>query len=175
MTELEAVRERHSVRSFLNKGIDPEVAGKLKDFIEECNREGGLHMQFLPDAGNTFGKLLNRAMGLGSAPSAIACIGPDGSDLDEKVGYYGEKIVLYAQGLGLNTCWVGMFKANGVECALLAPTAINQQKFVFCLHEDGTVSAKDGKGPFSKVDLGIVKYHFELGAGKDHFAWHGLS
>lgn len=55
---------------------------------------------------------------------------------------------------------------NGVEAALLAPTAINQQKFKFVLQEDGTVEANiQGKGPFIYVDLGIVKYHFEAGSG----------
>ena len=52
----------------------------------------------------------------------------------------------------------------GVEMALLAPTAINQQRFEIILNEDETVSFKDKGGPFSKVDLGIVKYHFEVGA-----------
>ena len=58
----------------------------------------------------------------------------------------------------------------GVEAALLAPTAMNQQKFVFSLKED-RVSVKPGLGFYSKVDLGIVKYHFELGAGDVPFQW----
>lgn len=52
---------------------------------------------------------------------------------------------------------------NGVECALLAPTAMNQQKFKFC-YVDGKVKATAGFGFYTKVDLGIAKYHFELGA-----------
>ena len=59
---------------------------------------------------------------------------------------------------------------KGVEAALLAPTAMNQQKFKFTLRGD-TVSAKAGMGFYTKVDLGIVKYHFELGAGRDRFRW----
>lgn len=59
---------------------------------------------------------------------------------------------------------------DGVEAALLAPTAMNQQKFKFTL-EGNTVSAKAGMGFYSKVDLGIAKYHFEVGAGKDNFNW----
>ena len=55
---------------------------------------------------------------------------------------------------------------EGIRLALLAPTAINQQKFTFSLDADGNVTAKAGMGPFSKVDLGIVEYHFEVGAGK---------
>lgn len=61
--------------------------------------------------------------------------------------------------------------AKGVEAALLAPTAINQQKFVFELIDDEKVRATAGLGPFTSVDLGIVKYHFELGSGKDDTIW----
>lgn len=53
----------------------------------------------------------------------------------------------------------------GVEAALIAPTAMNQQKFTLT-YADGKVTAKAGMGFYTKVDLGIVKYHFELGAGK---------
>ena len=59
---------------------------------------------------------------------------------------------------------------RGVEAALLAPTAINQQKFHFTL-DGNNVKAKALLGPYSKVDLGIAKYHFELGAGKENFEW----
>lgn len=52
---------------------------------------------------------------------------------------------------------------DGVAAALLAPTAMNQQKFRFELI-DGKVSATTKWGPFSKVDLGIAKCHFEIGA-----------
>ncbi len=211
MTEVEAIRARHSVRSYLEKPIEPEKVTQLCALIEACNRESGLHLQLLTDAGKTFQSLFGRASGLAKAPSAIACIGPDTADLDERVGYYGEKIVLFAQQIGLNTCWVGMVKAKsvpaqisegerlslaiaigyganqgsprksktfeqvtvtegdvpqwfreGVELALLAPTAMNQQKFTFRLDADGTVTLLDKKGPFSKVDLGIVRYHFEV-------------
>lgn len=56
----------------------------------------------------------------------------------------------------------------GVEAALLAPTAMNQQKFKFT-YDNGAVHAKAGVGFYSKIDLGIAKYHFELGAGKKFF------
>ena len=54
---------------------------------------------------------------------------------------------------------------NGVEAALLAPTAVNQQKFRFTL-TDGVVTAKALFGtPQTKIDLGIAKCHFEIGSG----------
>lgn len=58
---------------------------------------------------------------------------------------------------------------NGVKAALLAPTAMNQQKFGFMLDGD-EVLAKAGKGILSDMDLGIVKYHFEVGSGKEIFS-----
>lgn len=62
---------------------------------------------------------------------------------------------------------------NGVQAALLAPTSLNQQKFTFTLQPDGrSVEAKAGLGPCTRTDLGIAKYHFEIGAGSDtDFAW----
>src|SRR5699024_5027431 len=141
--------------------------------------------------------------------------------LEETCGYYGEKIVLYAQTLGLNTCWVAMTYSKGkavfqldpgeklclviavgygqtqgvshkvkareavmkvqgtppdwfirgIDAALLAPTAMNQQKFTFSL-DGSNVTAKAGIGFYSKIDLGIAKYHFELGAGAENFNWN---
>ena len=53
----------------------------------------------------------------------------------------------------------------GLECALLAPTAINQQKFRIALTDGRPVLTVSGNGPFVKADLGIVKYHFAAGSG----------
>ena len=213
MNEIEAIRARHSVRAYREREIEPEKAERLKALIHEVNAEGNVHLQFIADAGKTFNRLLSRAMGLGSAPSVIACVGPDDKTLDERVGYYGQKIVLAAQAMGLNTCWAGTFNKSGVpaevkngerlviviavgygetqgkprksktveqvskaagarpewfdfgvEMALLAPTAIDQQSFEISLKEDGSVDFTDKGGPFSKVDLGIVRYNFTVGA-----------
>ena len=210
MTELEAIYERHSVRNYLQKPIEKEKADALEKVISQCNADGKLHLQFIKDAGKTFNRLLNRAMGLGSAPSIIACVGPNDPTVEERVGYFGERVVLFAQTLGLNTCWAGTYNAKnvpadirpgeklviviaigygadqgrphrsknasqvvtlegpkpedfdrGVELALLAPTAINQQRFEIRVSRDGSVDILDKKGPFSTVDLGIVKYHFD--------------
>lgn len=211
MTEIEAIYARHSVRSYKKQPIDASAVAQLEKMIHHVNAVGNLHLQFLPDAGQTFSRFLSKAMGLGSAPSVIACVGPDDDTLDERIGYYGEKIVLTAQQLGLNTCWAGTFNPKGTPCqvrdgerlviviaigygttqgrvrktrtadqvsvapalrpdwfdkgveyALLAPTAINQQHFEIRLGSNGEVSFKDKGGVFSKVDLGIVKYHFDV-------------
>ena len=55
---------------------------------------------------------------------------------------------------------------NGMEAAMLAPTAVNQQKFLFTLDDDIVTAERTG-GMYSLVDLGIVKYHFEIGSGKE--------
>lgn len=59
---------------------------------------------------------------------------------------------------------------RGMECAQLAPTAMNQQKFLFSL-EGNTVTAAAKRGFYAKLDLGIAKYFFEVGAGKENFVW----
>ncbi len=65
--------------------------------------------------------------------------------------------------------WPDWFK-NGVEAARLAPTAMNQQKFLF-LFDGNRVEARALSGFHTKVDLGIAKYHFELGAGPTGWSW----
>ncbi|MBQ7542988.1 MAG: nitroreductase [Clostridia bacterium] len=60
---------------------------------------------------------------------------------------------------------------RGIRSALCAPTAMNQQKFKFSLNGD-RVSVRTGRfGPCLRIDLGIVKYHFELLAGPENFTW----
>ena len=215
MSEIDAIKERHSVRNYEAKKIEADKVEKIRAKIEELNKEGNLHLQFMEDAGKTYNKLFNKVAGLGSAPSVIACVGIDDETLEQRVGYYGEKLVLFIQELGLNTCWAGTFNQKnigaevgdgemlvisiavgygkhkgkphkskspeqvieakgdrpywfnkGVDMALLAPTAINQQKFVIRLNEDESVDFVDKGGIFSQVDLGIVRCHFEIGAEK---------
>ena len=62
---------------------------------------------------------------------------------------------------------------DGLEAALLAPTAVNQQKFKFILHPGNVVEARTSfsMSGYVNIDLGIVKQHFEIGAGKDNFSW----
>lgn len=59
---------------------------------------------------------------------------------------------------------------KGMEAAQLAPTAMNQQKFLFLLKRN-QVFAKAGKGFYTRLDLGIVKYHFQQGAGDSGWEW----
>lgn len=64
----------------------------------------------------------------------------------------------------------GWFR-TGMEAVLLAPAAMNQQKFLFALLENGRVSVRPGHAFYVKMNLGIAKYHFEVGAGEENFQW----
>lgn len=210
----EAIKERHSVRAYTDKKIEGEVLLALENKIAEINGESGLNVQLVLNEEKAFGGRMARYGKFSGVKNYIAMVGKKGADLSENVGYYGQKLVLFAQTLGLNTCWVALtykkvktaykieegeklalviaigygatqgvphksksinavsnagedspqWFVNGVKAALLAPTATNQQKFFFTL-KDGEVTAKPGLGFYAKVDLGIVKYHFELGSG----------
>lgn len=61
---------------------------------------------------------------------------------------------------------------DGVEAALKAPTAVNQQKFRFTLGSDGRVTARAGfsLAGYTQIDLGIAAFHFDLAAGPEHAA-----
>lgn len=222
MTIMEAIKERHSVRSYTDKKLSTEIISKLQDEITKSNKESGLHIQLVTNEPKAFNGFMAHYGKFSGVQNYIALIGKKSSKLDETVGYYGEHIALFAQTLGLNTCWVAMtfsknitktlckiqndeklvcvlalgygkthgiqhkskamkdvckvngaipdWFSNGLKAALLAPTATNQQKFMFSL-KGKNVSVKATGGFYSKVDLGIVKHHFETGAGKENFTW----
>ena len=220
MELLEAMQQRHSVRQYTDKPIAAATLNALQQEIDRCNREGGLHIQLVTNEPKAFDSFMAHYGKFSGVKNYIALVGKKGDKLEELCGYYGERLVVKAQQLGLNSCWVAMtykkipgafqvakdekltvvialgygqtqgvahkskpaaqvsnlgtnspawFKA-GVEAALLAPTAMNQQKFTLN-YEDGSVAAKPGSGFYTKIDLGIAKYHFELGAGKANFRW----
>lgn len=220
MDLLEAIQVRHSVRQYKNKPLEAEVISALQKEVEICNKEGGLHIQLVTNEPKAFDSFMAHYGKFSGVTNYFALIGKKSADLEEKCGYYGERLVLKAQQMGLNTCWVALTyskiksafvidkgeklcivialgygenqgvphksksadmvtKTDGVvpdwfqkgtEAALLAPTAINQQKFSLIL-KGNRVTAKAGIGVHANLDLGIVKYHFEIGAGKDNFEW----
>ena len=229
MTLEEAIRTRHSVRQYTEKPIEAEKNQQLQDLINECNREGGVHIQLVTEEPKAFASGIAHYSKFRGVRNYIAMIAKKGDDIN--LGYYGEKVVLLAQCLGLNTCWVAMsfskqpdqyevlpdeklvcvvslgygenqgrphpqrktiadvtedkrttekgsplpdWFTRGIEAALLAPTAINQQKFVFILHDGNKVEARTRftlLNGYAPIDLGIAKCHFEIGAGKESFEW----
>ena len=226
MTLQEAITARHSVRKYIDKEIPADIVTALQDRIAEYNKVGNLNIQRVLNERRAFTGMLSYGSFSG-VRNYFVMVGKKGADLDERVGYYGEQLVLLAQTLGLNTCWVGLsyrkvpeaynvgkdeklacmialgygetqgvshkiktieqvsnasdltpawFK-RGVEAALLAPTAVNQQKFSFeyvgMSNNRHLVRAKKGFSMigYTQMDLGIAKYHFEIGAGKERFLW----
>lgn len=59
---------------------------------------------------------------------------------------------------------------DGVKALLLAPTALNKQAYHIC-GSGNKVRITCDSGHFAGIDLGIGKYHFEAGAGKENFEW----
>lgn len=223
MNTQEAILARHSVRKYTDQPIEAEKVAAIRAAVERINRERGLNIQLVLEEPRAFAAGVWKYGLFSGVKNYFVMAGPKGRDAEEKIGYYGEELVLLAQTLGLNTCWVGLtykkipgtftlragdavhcvislgygttpgdqhpqkpaeqfyeaaepvpawFKA-GMEAALLAPTAVNQQKFKFILREGNRVEAKTqfSMAGYLHVDLGIVKYHFEAGAGKDNFSW----
>lgn len=214
MEIFDIMKQRHSVRQYINQAIEHEKRTVLNELIAKINRENDLHIQIFYDEPKCFDSMMAHYGKFSGVQNYIALVGKKSTTRDEALGYYGEKLVLKAQELGLNTCWVAVTHGkssaqvckgekqvclisvgygstqgvphkskpiadvcnysadspawflNGMEAALLAPTAINQQKFYFELQSNDKVKATCGNGFYTKLDLGIVKYHFELGAGR---------
>ena len=220
----EAIRARHSVRKYMDKPVEAAKAAELQAAIDRINREAGLNIQLVLDEPKAFSGMFISTYGqFSGVRNYLVMAGPKGKEIEEKIGYYGEELVLLAQMLGLNTCWVGLtykkipgtftlrngdtvhcvialgygenqgvqhplkpmekfveaagslpeWVQAGMEAALLAPTAVNQQKFKFILHGNDQVETRTSFSPwgYTHIDLGIVKYHFEIGAGKVNFRW----
>ena len=227
MTIQEAIEARHSVRAYKDQPLSEEIVKVLEDEIVKLNNEGQLHIQLICNEPKAFQGTMAKYGKFRNANNYLVMAGKKAEDLDERIGYYGEHLVLLAQTLGLNTCWVGLsyskvpgtyvleegekiacyiaigygetqgsghkiktveqvsnasditpswFK-KGIEAALLAPTAVNQQKFSFeyvgMSNNRHQVRAKKGFSMigYTQMDLGIAKYHFEVGAGKVNFEW----
>lgn len=217
MTLKDAISARHSVRRYKDISLTEEQVTLLQAEISACNEQGDLHFQLVTDDPYAFQAEKPHYGQFKGVRNYIVLAGPSGDDLDEKLGYYGERIVLLAQTIGLNTCWVGLtYKKNpervvisdgerlrgviaigvgenqgiqhrnkkmdrvldadetpdwlieGVEAAMLAPTAVNQQQFKIT-YRDGKLSFKSLMGFYSKMDLGIVKCHFEIATGMKVF------
>lgn len=218
MTLLEAIQARHSVRAYKDIPLPEDVARTLREAIETANREGGLHIQLVLDEPKAFAGPMSRYGRFRGVSDYLVVAGRKDDSLDGRAGYYGQRIVLLAQTLGLNTCWVGLnyskipgtyalaedekivcyialgygqtqggghkvrtveevsnagnstpqWFIDGVRAALLAPTAVNQQKFRLEYVQGNQVAARTlfSVIGYTALDLGIVKYNFEVGAGK---------
>lgn len=220
MNIIDAIRNRHSVRKYLDKKIEKEHIEILNSLINTINSENDLNIQLITEESKAFSTFLASYGSFKNVNNYFAIVSKRDRRSVIDSGYFGEKLVIKAQQLGLNTCWVGanykeisgvidikekeklhlvialgygenqgksrrsksfeevtsvtgeipLWFRNGVELALLAPTALNQQRFKIRL-ENGIVDLTEKIGPYSRIDLGIVKYHFEVGAGIENFRW----
>ena len=216
MDEMQAAMERHSVRKYTTEPLSEEHVRALEDAIDEINREANLSARLVLNEPKGFGNLILKTIGFRNCVNYIAMIGPNDGSLNERCGYYGERLVLLAQSLGLRTCWallcnkkqikVGVgdrfaigisvgygendgvphkdkpieeiadltdapeWFRKGIECVMLAPSGRNKQPISFS-QKDGKVSVHYNPNNLTRVDCGIAKYHFELGAGKENFEW----
>ncbi len=219
MTIYEAMTERHSVRKYTDKPIEEEKVCLLQKEMGVLREKSGLNIELIMNEPKAFSGTLAKYGHFSGCTSYFCISAPDGKD--EEIGYFGEKLVLFAQTLGLNTCWVVLtyskkavpatlregekvqavialgygahggkphrnkpletlcayegempeWFAKAMEAALTAPTALNQQAFKFTLVGENKVKAEASGARYAKMDLGIVKYHFELGAGETAFEW----
>ena len=108
MTIHEAIEARHSVRAYRKQPLTEEIVKKLEAKIVELNNEGHLHMQLVLNEPKAFLGTIAKYGRFRNVCNYVVVAGKKADDLDERVGYYGEHLVLFAQMLGLNTCWVGL-------------------------------------------------------------------
>lgn len=213
MNMIDVMKQRHSVRQYTDQPIPEDIREKLTEEVQKQNEASGLSMQLFFDEPKCFDSMMAHYGKFTGVKNYLAIVGKKSADLEEKAGYYGEKVVLLAQSLGLNSCWVGMTHGKsqavigrgekqvilvslgygvtqgvahkskpmnelcqysgdmtewfrkGMEGAMLAPTAVNQQKFLICYDGRRLTAKVNGRGFFAKTDLGIVKCDFELASG----------
>lgn len=136
MITVETIRERHSVREYDGGPLGQAEFDALGAVVEECARESGLDIQLVGDNPEVFNVIARfglirgcrthvafvvddaKAGGATSGANAAAngateadCVemrGARRTAADEVIGYWGQKIVLAAQDMGLNTCWCAL-------------------------------------------------------------------
>lgn len=214
----EAMQKRHMVRKYTDKPLSDEIIAKINERIELNNKTYNLNMKLMINNSKGVSSIMKLIMARG-VNNFIILAGDVSGNLDERLGYSGADIMLYAQTLGLNTWWVGgTFNSSvrryvdnkkvtgiiaigygqtqgvphksknvedvskyegtiippwfisGVEGALLAPTALNKQDFML-IGNGNRVKIECSNGIFTGSNVGLIKYHFELGAGKGNFEW----
>lgn len=222
MTIEEAIKARHSVRRYVSKPLPQEIIDELQAETVRCNTEGRLHIQLVVNEPKGFDGIASYGMFHGVENYFVMAACKD-DGVKERVGYYGERLLLKARQLGLSCCWVGVtyreikgaftleegekvicmislgyaadegshmpkksieqlsnvsdttpeWFRHGMEAARLAPTAVNQQKFRMEYIAPDRVKAHPGFSliGYTRIDLGIAKYHFEVGAGRENFKW----
>lgn len=209
MEIMEIIEQRHSVRKYNTKPIEDKKRHVIDRMVEEINADADLNIQVFYDEPKCFKSFLAKYGHFKNANNYISIVGKKSDTLDERAGYFGEKLVLSLKEMEIDSCWValthGKSKAvigkgekeviiisfgyadnhgvphksksmadccnystnlpswfiEGMKAVMLAPTALNQQKFFFRCDEE-YVTATTKPGSYTQVDLGIAKFHFEV-------------
>ena len=119
MDIMEIMKQRHSVRQYKDQAIEPEKKKEINACIKEINAKSGLDIQIFYNEPKCFDSFMAHYGKFSNVKNYIAIVGK--KEDQEKAGYYGEKLVLKCQELGLNTCWVGSTFKKKPECYNLAP------------------------------------------------------
>ena len=112
MEILELMKQRHSVRQYKDIAVVSKQRTVLNELIEKINHDAGLHIQIFYDEPQCFDSMMAHYGKFSGVKNYIALVGKKSPKLEEALGYYGEKIVLNVQELGLNSCWVAMTHAK---------------------------------------------------------------
>jgi hypothetical protein len=108
MNDLEAIEQRRARRSYSGTPVDKYMLDHLSNLIERYNDEADLSITLVLDGSHAFGSFRKSYGMFKNVRSLIALIGKkEDPNLKEKLGYYGELLVLEATKMGLGTCWVG--------------------------------------------------------------------
>lgn len=103
-----AIDIRTSRRTYENKAIEKNKLESIETLIREINSESGLNIQFVKEGEKVFNKFKASYGLIKGVNSFIALVGNSNiSNIENKLGYYGEFLVLEATQLGLGTCWIG--------------------------------------------------------------------
>ena len=228
----EAIMRRKSRRSFVGKLPSISHVKMIREIIDDINVKNNLSIQMVIDQPDGFKGITSTYGIFSGVKNYIALIGPkDDPDIHEKLGYFGEQILLTCEILGYGTCWVGgtfdrkkckckvdeneVFKCaivfgnvkknysikeiamdktlhsvnkkpklqdlfyshdtppnwfiEGMRMVERAPSAINKMPVKFFYSGDGVMAKVKNPKTINYYDLGIAKFHFQVGADNGHW------
>jgi nitroreductase len=140
MTMQEAIKKRISRRNYTSEEIDTNTIETLDKRINEYNQNTGLHIQLIQNQPAIFSNLSKSYGMFNGVRNFFVMVGKKSDEnAMEKIGYYGEKLVLEATLLGLGTCWVsGTYDKNAIQCKLF------EDETIFCVITIGNIKHETG-------------------------------
>ena len=122
MNLTEAIDIRVSRRHFNDQAIDANITNQINSLIAKYNQLDNLNFKLIDNAALAFKSFLIPYGKFKGIKNAIALsINRNDQNYLEKVGYYGQQLVLSMVVMGLDTCWVGV--------------NFNRKSEVFTIHE----------------------------------------